>query len=350
MNQGEFRVYSPDGGLGGIDTIRVQGGRFEYDMECMNEGIIVIVLPNFYELPVFIEPGKTIQLRADASHIKDIEISGTDANDEMTKWRKQNNDLTIVQQQSEASKFISDNPKSIVSRWLLYKYFTCAPKPDYTKISSLIKKIKTALADDISSGKLSMGQTGWLSRLEQGSEAIQKTSVGKRLPRFTATDIYGKTVSSADYMKGYAIITVFTSYNFDSQNINRQLKYSSTAARTAMTAPVRPQPARPLSIHPDPVRPQPVTPQTRHAQASKTASGDINAKILTISLDASVEETKNFMHRDSLPWHVVCDQKMWDSPLVKTLGISNMPDNIIVKDGVIIGRRKNIEEIRKIIK
>lgn len=339
MNQGEFRVYSPDGSISGIDTIRVQGGRFEYSMECHGEGIIVIVLPNYYELPVFVEPGEGIELRADASHIKDIEITGNDANEQMSQWRKENNDLTIVQQQSAASKFINDNPKSIVSRWLLYKYFVCAPKPDHKRINQLAKTIKQSLADDISSGKLSMGETSWITRLEQGAGAQQGTQVGDRLPKFNATDIYGKTVSSADYMKGYAVITVFTTYNYDSQNINRQLKYKYKPLMATNNGP-RPMPTPPSVSNG--ARPMP--------SALPSAKNGVIPKILSINLDASVIEAKNAMHRDTLPWSVVCDQKMWDSPLIKILGVTRLPDNIVVKDGKIIARGIPYTEIEKLIK
>ena len=30
MDQGEFYVYSPEGGINGIDTIRLQGGLMSY--------------------------------------------------------------------------------------------------------------------------------------------------------------------------------------------------------------------------------------------------------------------------------------------------------------------------------
>lgn len=31
LNQGEFYVYSNDGGISGVDTIKVNGGRFTYE-------------------------------------------------------------------------------------------------------------------------------------------------------------------------------------------------------------------------------------------------------------------------------------------------------------------------------
>ena len=47
LNQGEFYVYSPDGDINGIDTIKVRGGRFTYETPCEEPCILVIVFPNF---------------------------------------------------------------------------------------------------------------------------------------------------------------------------------------------------------------------------------------------------------------------------------------------------------------
>ena len=52
LNQGEFYVYSPDGGINGIDTIKVEGGRFAYEIACEQPCVLVIVFPNFSQQPV----------------------------------------------------------------------------------------------------------------------------------------------------------------------------------------------------------------------------------------------------------------------------------------------------------
>ena len=46
MNQGEFYVYSPDGGFEGVDTIKVEGGRFTFETECKEDFTIMLVFPN----------------------------------------------------------------------------------------------------------------------------------------------------------------------------------------------------------------------------------------------------------------------------------------------------------------
>jgi len=47
LNQGEFYVYSPDNVIEGTDTIKVQGGRFSYEIPCEKEGVLIVVFPNF---------------------------------------------------------------------------------------------------------------------------------------------------------------------------------------------------------------------------------------------------------------------------------------------------------------
>ena len=40
LNQGEFYVYSPDGVFDGIDTIKVEGGRFTFETQCKESGTL----------------------------------------------------------------------------------------------------------------------------------------------------------------------------------------------------------------------------------------------------------------------------------------------------------------------
>lgn len=53
INQGEFWVYSLDGGLVGIDTIPVRNGRFAYEMDLYDQSTLMLVFPNYSEQPVF---------------------------------------------------------------------------------------------------------------------------------------------------------------------------------------------------------------------------------------------------------------------------------------------------------
>lgn len=297
MNQGVFYVYSPDGLINGIDTINVQGGRFGYEMVCEDEGVIVIVLPNFSELPVFVKPGKSVDMKADASHIKDIEITGTDENEQMTQWRQSIDGMSPPDQQKQAENFIRKNPQSIVSHWLLRKYFMLQPTQNIKKAKELIDIVNKA-------GKASPS----LSYLNQGMERMTSMQIGDKLPSFTATDIKGKHVSSSDFTSGKTVMVIWASWNYDGTNLQRRLN----ASMKKLTMEGKPKP-----------------------------------HVLSISLDPAVQITKQTLRHDSVSWPVICDEKIWESPLVKTLGISTIPDNILIVNGNIVARHLPIEEVIK---
>ena len=88
LNQGEFYVYSPDGSVThGMDTIKVQAGRFSYLVECDRPMTLMIVFPNFTEQPVFAEPGKSVVIKGNTSHLKELTVKRTKANKLMTAFR-----------------------------------------------------------------------------------------------------------------------------------------------------------------------------------------------------------------------------------------------------------------------
>lgn len=89
MNQGEFYVYSNGAGVEGLDTIKVQGGRFSFEMPCLSPVTLTLVFPNFSETPIFAEPGKTAKIDGDASHLKMLKVKGTKDNELMTTFRSQ---------------------------------------------------------------------------------------------------------------------------------------------------------------------------------------------------------------------------------------------------------------------
>lgn len=213
LNQGEFYVYSTDGVLDGIDTIKIEGGRFAYEIPCDEEGTLVMVFPNFSEQPIFTQPGKTVEIKADASHLKELEAEGTDNNKLMTAFRKQVSNMSPQQAVDAAEEFVKHNPKSNVSAWLIRKYFILAPKPDYAKAKQLLDLM---IAEQPKNGKL--------VNLQQQLIGLAATA-GKSLPIFTATDINGNKVTQANLTQSpNAVVFLWASWNYESTDMQRQLK------------------------------------------------------------------------------------------------------------------------------
>lgn len=281
MNQGEFYIYSDDESINGIDTIKVQGGRFEYDMPCEHPITLTIVFPNFSEQPIFAEPGKTVKIDGDASHLKELKVKGTKDNELMTSFRQQIDNASPPEIARYAKQFVKDNPQSPVGVWLVRKYFIATATPDYKAASELIKTMQARQKDN-----------GLLNRMSQGLANIQKSTVGNSLPSFSVKDINGKTFTSADLSSGTAVICTWASWSYNSTNMLRQLK-----------------------------------------DALKDKGG---VKVLTFSLDADAKDSKNFMEMNQVDFPIVCTGELFDTKPLQQLGMLTVPDNIIVVGGKIV--------------
>lgn len=293
LNQGEFYVYSTDGVLDGIDTIKIEGGRFAYEIPCDEEGTLVMVFPNFSEQPVFTQPGKTVEIKADASHLKELEAEGTDNNKLMTAFRKQVSNMSPQQAIDAAAEFVKHNPKSDVSAWLIRKYFILAPKPDYAKAKQLLDLM---IAEQPKNGKL--------VNLQQQLIGLTATT-GKSLPIFTATDINGNKVTLANLTQSpNAVVFLWASWNYESTDMQRQLK------------------------------------------RLKAAKGN-GLSVIGVCIDPSKSEMQQSLRQDSISWPTINDGMMFDTKIAKQLGLSQVPANILLKNGKIVGRNLRMNELKE---
>ncbi len=293
LNQGEFYVYSTDGVLDGIDTIKIEGGRFAYEIPCDEEGTLVMVFPNFSEQPIFTQPGKTVEIKADASHLKELEAEGTDNNKLMTAFRKQVSNMSPQQAVDAAEEFVKHNPKSDVSAWLIRKYFILAPKPDYAKAKQLLDLM---IAEQPKNGKL--------VNLQQQLIGLAATA-GKSLPIFTATDINGNKVTQANLTQSpNAVVFLWASWNYESTDMQRQLK------------------------------------------RLKAAKGN-GLSVIGVCIDPSKSEMQQSLRRDSISWPTINDGMMFDTKIAKQLGLSQVPSNILLKNGKIVGRNLRMNELKE---
>lgn len=293
LNQGEFYVYSTDGVLDGIDTIKIEGGRFAYEIPCDEEGTLVMVFPNFSEQPVFTQPGKTVEIKADASHLKELEAEGTDNNKLMTAFRKQVSNMSPQQAIDAAAEFVKHNPKSDVSAWLIRKYFILAPKPDYAKAKQLLDLM---IAEQPKNGKL--------VNLQQQLIGLAATA-GKSLPIFTATDINGNKVTQANLTQSpNAVVFLWASWNYESTDMQRQLK------------------------------------------RLKVAKGN-GLSVIGVCIDPSKSEMQQSLRQDSISWPTINDGMMFDTKIAKQLGLSQVPANILLKNGKIVGRNLRMNELKE---
>ena len=294
MNQGEFYIYSLDESVNGIDTIKVNGGKLAYEIPCTHPGILMLVFPNFSEQPVFSEPGKSVKLKADASHLKELEITGTDENELMNDFRKQIANASPPEILKYAEQFIKDHPTSPISNYLVRKYFIVSAKPDYKKAGILLELMR----------KENPGNRD-ITRLSAQLKPLVKVAIGSQLPDFTAYDINGRLVSKSSLSAPVALINTWATWNYESQSFQRQLK-----------------------------------------DYVKRSKGRLKA--VSICVDPYKKTCRNFLKSDSLDtWPTICDEQMLESPLLKKLGLYTIPGNILLRNGKIIARDLKLEDLQK---
>ena len=291
MDQGEFYVYGPEGGIDGIDTIHVQGGRFTFERPLEREAVLMLVFPNFSEQPIFAQPGKSVEIKADASHMKEMEVSGTKANEMMTKFRKQTANSSPPETVKAAEEFITSHPESSVGMFLLRKYFIQTLKPDYVKAAALSAKMLEK-----------QPKNGSLIVLQKQLSQLSAATVGKQLPTFTAKDINGHTVSDKDLGDDLAIIYVWSSWNYESQDGQRQLK-----------------------------------------RRARKSGGKL--RLMSICIDADPKKCQEILDRDTINWPSVFDGKLFEGATLKRLGLWNVPDNLVIQRHRIIARSLTSQEL-----
>ena len=293
LNQGEFYVYSPEGIVDGMDTIKVTNGRFTYEVTCEKPATLMIVFPNFSEQPIFAVPGKSVDIKGDASHLKELEVKGTKDNELMTQFRKKSASASPPEILQYAEQFITDHPQSIVGKYLVTKYYLQTPKPDYVKAKKLV--------DLMVQNQPKEGSLVRLQRRLSGGNMIE----GASLPSFSANDLNGNIVTSASLTSAsLTVISVWASWSYESLNTQRQL----------------------------------TTLQKKYGA---------RLKLVGISLDGSKKECKQTLDRDSIKWSNICDEDMFESNLVQQLGLSSVPDNIILKNGRIVARGLDTQALIK---
>lgn len=291
MNQGELYVYSPDGGIDGLDTIKIEAGRFAYEIPCNKPATLVIIFPNYSVQPIFAESGGSVEVKADASHLKEMEVKGTDDNELMTKFRKQIANSSPPDELKYAIQFIKDHPESTVSVYLLNRYLIQTETPDYKQAANLLKILLKEQPGNVT-----------LGRLQRQISGLGTLRVGDKLPNFTAKDVNGKLINNATLANQTIIISTWAAWSYESLDFQRALN--------------------------DAVK-----------------SGKIAA--LGISVDANPKEVRQALKNDDITFPNVCDGKMLSTPLLKTFGLTTVPDNIVVRNGKIIERGITANTVRQ---
>ena len=292
LNQGEFYLYNFEDAT--IDTLQAKDGRISFGRSLSDTLVLALLFPNFSELPVFAAPGDEVKIEGDVSHLKETTVTGSRENKLMTEFRLRTNDKMPPEVASEAEAFIRENPASVVSQYLLRRYFLLAPSPDYKKCYELCDTMQKAMPGSV-----------LMARLLQQLATTRHYSTTGRVPKFKAVSEKGDTVTNATLSSKVNLILLWATWNSTSTYLLHQLH-----------------------------------------QLQQKHKGKLS--ILTISLNATPDEGRYTLERDTIKWPNICDGKLWQSPLLARLGMATIGDNIVFDDkGKVLARNLSSPDLRK---
>lgn len=346
LNQGEFYVYSPDGTINGLDTIKVQAGRFSYEVACDRPMTLMIVFPNFTEQPVFAQPGKSVDLKGDASHLKEMTVKGTKDNELMNKFREMIRNAAPPEMKKCAQLFVQDHPESRVGAYLVDRYFIHDANPDTKTAVRLV---------DLMIEK--QPENGYLKRQKRQLTASFVATKGADIPNVLGTTVDGKTIGRVQLTKApVTVVCALATWKYESMSQFRRLAAyaASQQGRVAVVGVsidaspslVRSQLASQIGIS-DSASGLAFGPSSGSSSgsASGLASGSSSG-----SSSASASAQGSSSSRSSSTCYVVCDGKMVESPFFTRLGLTGVPDNIVIKNGRIAAAHLTDNQLTEFIK
>lgn len=346
LNQGEFYVYSPDGTINGLDTIKVQAGRFSYEVACDRPMTLMIVFPNFTEQPVFAQPGKSVDLKGDASHLKEMTVKGTKDNELMNKFREMIRNAAPPEMKKCAQLFVQDHPESRVGAYLVDRYFIHDANPDTKTAVRLV---------DLMIEK--QPENGYLKRQKRQLTASFVATKGADIPNVLGTTVDGKTIGRVQLTKApVTVVCALATWKYESMSQFRRLAAyaASQQGRVAVVGVsidaspslVRSQLASQIGIS-DSASGLAFGPSSGSSSGSSSASASGSS---SGSSSASASAQGSSSSRSSSTCYVVCDGKMVESPFFTRLGLTGVPDNIVIKNGRIAAAHLTDNQLTEFIK
>lgn len=304
-------IYGNDGSYDAVDTLNVHGGHFSYKFMADTLVSAILLINNNIEYPIFFKKGDHIHISGNANHPVDIKVKGNSTNDDFEDFKKElkesgelnelsfNNFNTSNKNISgKVEDFISNHPSSLVSIYLLYKYFVHQQTPNYSYIKQLIGKLDKKLQ-----------KLQYIVKLSDHIEHWKNTRMGAVAPVFSLTDLSGEVLSRnrGKLQNKYILLTFWASW----------------ANNHTLSA---------LEIK----------------QLNRSFRNNPKFAIVNISLDTDRNLWKKTVRSDSLPGYQVCDLNGFSSPIVTQYTVTSLPAYFfIAPDGVVLARDMQGDALRR---
>ncbi|WP_337965950.1 TlpA disulfide reductase family protein [uncultured Flavobacterium sp.] len=273
-----------------IDSVKVKDGSFSFKTKVKTPELYGLSV-NTEDSPlyIFLEKGPiTVKLNPKKYYSGSV-VEGSESQNLFETYRKSKD--------VEISKFITENPKSIVSAYVLYRNWSYRLTPEQiTQNIALLDK--------------SLQSTTYVKELKELVTVLNGLAVGKKAPDFTSTNPEGKPVRFYENLKGgYTLVDFWASWCGPCRKENPNIV------------------------------------------AAYKEFHDKGFNIIGISLDKKKENWIKGIQDDNLTWTHVSDLLFWNSAVAKLYGVRAIPGNYLVDSkGIIVAKNLHGEELQTTLK
>ena len=295
-------IYGVDEMYDRMDTLLVENDKFSKTVSLDTLIAARLLFSDGTQYPFFMDEGNKIQIKGSAAELNSLEISGNTPNEEFSAFQKELKGLGTPSEkvlEDKAGKFINEHHSSLVSIYLLDKYFVQKEKPDYAQIKKLTEHMTGELKD-----------RPYIDELLNHIQEEEKAAIGKTAPYFRIPNPKGKQINRSNFKDQYLLIHFWASWDTVSRDSNAVYR-----------------------------------------RIYKQERKNKKFALLGVSLDMNKDTWQKAIKADTLEWEQVCDFSGGNAEIVKQLAIKTLPANILLNPfGKIEGKDMTEEAIKKKLK
>lgn len=311
-----------------IDTIPAYNNKFNYNVD-IDTLVAFSLYINEGSTVVFADKGQTVTVKGDAQFPDLIKVNGNEINNDLTAFKRANQDLLkqrgqllsnlhIVREADssrinslsrredisnlnllnheltlKAEEYIKENPTKISSLILINNFFTNSDTP------KSLERVLGYLEGDVVENNVA-------KRLQMYSQKINRSAEDASIPYFQLTDKEGELINSNTFNGKYLLLSFVSNAGIESRETVELLK-----------------------------------------NEYEVLSND-SIQFVSVYIDSD-----NFpieVQHDSIPWIVVTEDRGWGSDIVDLLNIQYIPFNILINpEGTIMLRNVPAQEVAEMV-
>lgn len=196
-----------------VIQIPVKDGKFNYELHLDTITPMYLLLESSQmEYPIFADKGVNIHIKGDTAQLHQLTITGGKVQEEYNAFKDSIAHLeSYVEIRQEADSFIVSHPQSVVSIYLIQKYFVQAPFPNRDLIETMIKQLSGNMHDN-----------HYISRLQNTLNS--QTSKEKRLQMAELPDTTGTVIKASEYKNKFIVLSFWASWHPESIEMQDSLQ------------------------------------------------------------------------------------------------------------------------------